>query len=182
MTSSDPEFSDRRCEFRLLLGMLLVLVLLFSLPSRLSAQNSAALGLTVKIEIRLKLEVNTTFLSFTRSSSSGVPQIIPANEGPFNLVVKTNCNLSLTASVWALANSDLVDISTGYSIEVERVSWQAEGDGFFPGQLSKSTPVLIARFRRPGEYSGSLNFFFAEDPNLAPGTYQTVVTILVEGI
>lgn len=182
MTTLDPELSGRRGEFSLLFGMLGVLLLLFSLPSRLFGQNSAAVGLTVKIEIRFKLEVNTTFLSFTRSFSSRVPQVILANEGPFNLVVKTNCNPSLTTSVWALANSDLVDSSTGYSIEVERISWQAKGDGFYPGQLSKSTPVLIARFRGPGEYSGSLDFFFAEDPNLAPGTYQTLVTILVEGI
>ncbi|MCR4395120.1 MAG: hypothetical protein NUW07_00120 [Candidatus Saccharicenans sp.] len=164
---------------------LLFLLVLFScslVAGQLLAQSQASLGVTVQVARRFKIEVSTSLVSFTRSSSSGLPQTIPANEGSFELTIKTNNDPGSSTNVWLLASSDLLDNSTGYTIPVERISWTAQGNGFYPGHLVKATPVLVARFVQPGSFTGQLYFFFAEDPNFAPGNYQTTVTILVEGV
>lgn len=148
----------------------------------LFSQNTAALAVTVKVEKRFRLEVNTSFVSFTRASSTGVPQTLSASEGPFEMIIKSNCSSSATTYVWLIASSDLIDSASGFTIPVERIWWDAEGDGFISGRLNKSFPAIAAKFKGPGDYKGQLYFFFDEDPNLAPGTYQTTVTILVEGV
>lgn len=149
---------------------------------QLLAQSTASLGVTVQVARRFRIEISTSQVSFTRSSSTGVPQTIPANEGRFDLTVKTNNDYSSSTNVWFQVSSDLVDSATGYTIPVEKISWQAQGSGFYSGQLSKAAPALVARFTGPGSFTGYLYFFFAEDPNMAPGAYRTTVTILVEGI
>lgn len=149
---------------------------------QLLAQSTASLGVTVQVARRFRIEISTSQVSFTRSSSTGVPQTIPANEGRFDLTVKTNNDYSSYTNVWFQVSSDLLDSATGYTIPVERISWQAEGSGFYSGQLSKAVPALVARFTGPGSFTGYLYFFFAEDPNMAPGAYRTTVTILVEGV
>lgn len=149
---------------------------------QLLAQSTASLGVTVQVARRFRIEVSTSQVSFTRSSSTGAPQTIPANEGRFDLTVKTNNDYSSYTNVWLQVSSDLVDSATGYTIPVEKISWQAEGSGFYSGQLSKAAPALVARFTGPGSFTGYLYFFFAEDPNMAPGAYRTTVTILVEGV
>ncbi len=161
-------------------ALTVLLVIALALP--IFSQNTGTLSVTVKIEKRFRLEVSTSFVSFSRLSSSGFPQTIPANEGPFEIKIKSNCSSSATTNVWFIAPTDLVDGSTGFIIPVERIWWQAEGDGFFPGRLNKSSPVIVARFKGPGDYWGKLQFNFDEDPELAPGVYQTVITILVEGV
>lgn len=161
-----------------LLGLLCSVLM----AGQLLAQNLASLGVTVQIARRIKIEISTSLVSFTRSSSSGQPQMIQANEGVFELTIKSNNDRGSSTSIWFQAYSDLLDSSTGYTIPVERISWKAEGNGFYPGNLSKATPVLVARFDGPGSFTGQLYFFFSEDPNLAPGSYQTTVTILAEGI
>ena len=150
--------------------------------AQLLAQRAANLGVTVLVARRFRLELNTSQVSFTRSSSTGVPQTIPANEGRFEVTVKTNNDYNSSTNVWFLVSSDLLDSSTGYTIPAERISWQAEGSNFYGGQLSKASPVLVARFAGPGSFTGYLYFFFAEDPSMAPGSYRTTVTVLVEGV
>lgn len=149
---------------------------------QLLAQSTASLRVTVQVARRFRIEISTSQVSFTRSSSTGVPQTIPANEGRFDLTIKTNNDYSSSTNVWFQVSSDLVDSATGYTIPVERISWQAQGSGFYSGQLSKAAPALVARFTGPGSFTGYLYFFFAEDPNMAPGAYRTTVTILVEGV
>ena len=158
------------------------LFLLLILMKSLFAQSTATLSLSVSVERRSKIEINTSFISFTRTSSRGVPQMIPANEGSFELRVKVTANYNSTVNVWLVASADLIDSSTGYTIPVETISWEANGSGFYSGQLSKSAPALVARRSGSGSLSGGLNFIFAEDPNFAPGTYQATVTILIEGV
>ncbi|HAR36547.1 MAG TPA: hypothetical protein DCR87_06560 [Acidobacteria bacterium] len=170
---------ERTSRWRLPLLMLLCSGLV---AGQLLAQSLASLGVTVQVARRFKIEVSTSLVSFSRSSSSGQPQTIPANEGSFELTIKTNNDPGSSTNVWLQASSDLLDNSTGYTIPVERISWTAQGNGFYPGHLVKAAPVLVARFDGPGSFTGQLYFFFAEDPGLAPGSYQTTVTILVEGV
>ncbi|MGB4703758.1 MAG: hypothetical protein WBI18_01585 [Candidatus Saccharicenans sp.] len=167
---------------RIKIKSLFTILLVMFLVRPLFCQNTATLAVKVKVEKRFRLEVSTSFISFSRVSSSGFPQTIPANEGPFEMKIKTNCTSSTTTNVWLIAQSDLVDGSTGFTIPVERIWWEAEGLGFYPGRLNKVFPVILARLKGPGEYSGKLSFNFDEDPGLAPGVYNTTVTILVEGV
>lgn len=147
------------------------------------AVDNATLSLTVTVERRFKLEVSTNFVSFTRTTFSSTSQRIPANEGAMELTVKLASNYNSTVNVWLIASSDLQDSSSGYTIPVETLSWEGQGTGFYSGQLSKAAPVLAARLSGSGVFKGSLYFYFADDPkNFAPGTYQTKVTILVEGV
>lgn len=158
------------------------LCLLFLFLNYLLAQNTAHLDLRVYIEKRCKLEISSSLISFIRTSSEGKPQILPANENPVALTIKTNLPPNAQANVWFIAHSDLVDSSTGYVIKVETISWEARGEGFFSGSLSKLSPSLVAKISGAGQFKGILNFFFAEDPNFAPGNYQTIVTLLVEAL
>lgn len=146
------------------------------------AQNTATVSLTAKVEKRTRIEINTGFISFTVASQTRGPQRIPASEGSFELTVKMTSNYNSTVNIWLLASYDLTDSSTGYTIPIETISWQASGSGFYSGQLSKSAPALVAKRLGSGTLRGTLNFFFAEDPNFAPGTYQATVTILIEGV
>lgn len=145
-------------------------------------QSMANLKLTVMIEKRAKLELSFSFISFTRSSSSGMPQMIPANEGPLDVTIKTNYNDASELNLWVQALSDLVDSSTGYTIPVEMISWKGEGEGFLPGNMSKLAPVLVARLKGSGSFKGRLHFFFAEDPSFAPGSYRSSAVFLAEGV
>lgn len=156
--------------------------LLFLFFNLLIAQNTANLDLQVYIEKRCKIELSSSLISFLRTSTQGKPQIIPANENPVEVAIKTNLPPGAEANVWFVASSDLVDSSTGYTINVETLSWEAQGNGFFSGHLSKLSPCLVAKINGAGEFKGLLNFFFAEDPNFVPGTYQTIVTLLVEAL
>ncbi|MCX7973931.1 MAG: hypothetical protein N3B16_05455 [Candidatus Aminicenantes bacterium] len=148
----------------------------------LLAQNTAYLNFTVRIEKRFKVIMSTNFISFVRTSTQGKPQLIPANENPVEMTIKTNLPQGAKAKAWFIAASDLIDYSTGYTIKIETISWEAKGNGFFSGHLSKSSPVLLALISGAGEIKGILNFLFAEDPNFAPGTYQSQVTLLVEAL
>jgi hypothetical protein len=165
-----------------ILTIFISLFLFVLLMKPVLAQNTATLSLTATVEKRTKIEINTGFISFTRASSIGEPQRIPASEGSFELTVKMASNYNSTVNIWLLASYDLTDSSTGYTIPIETISWEANGSGFYSGQLSKSAPALVARRLGPGTLRGTLDFIFAEDPNFAPGSYQATVTILVEGV
>jgi len=168
----------KRPFFFLLLMFLVLLKLLF--PQEI---ETATLSLTATVEKRCKIEINSSWLSFSRTSWSGQSQVIPGNEGAFELSIKMTSNYGSTVKVWLVASSDLRDNSTGYTIPVETISWTAEGTGLYPGQLSKAAPALVARISGSGVFKGSLYFNFADDPkNFAPGNYQATVTILVTGI
>ncbi len=175
---------EKRKLSSLLSPLLFFFFILFFFFSYLLAQreSTATLNLRVFIEKRCKIEISSSLISFVRTSTQGNPQIIPANENPVEVAIKTNLPKGAEARVWFLATSDLVDNSAGYTIEVETISWEAKGDGFFSGQLSKSSPSLLARIGGAGKIKGLLNFFFAEDPNFAPGNYQTTVTLFVEAL
>lgn len=152
-------------------------------PVLSQAVDTGTLSLTATVERRCKIEINSSWLSFSRTSWSDQPQQIPANEGAFELVIKLTSNYNSTVNVWLMASSDFQDSSTGYTIPIETISWKAQGAGFYSGQLNKTSPVLVARLSGSGVFKGSLYFNFADDPkNFAPGTYQTTVTILVEGV
>lgn len=169
--------------FLLLLSSLFIV--LGFLPESLFSQASdnATLSLTAYVSARCKIEVNTSIISFTRSTWTGQPQTIAANEGPFTLTIKMTSNSGSTVNVWLVASSDLKDASTGYTIPIGTISWTAQGAGFCAGQLNNASPVLAARLSGSGIFKGSLNFSFADDPkNFAPGNYQATVTILVTGI
>ncbi|MCX8160710.1 MAG: hypothetical protein N3G18_07245 [Candidatus Saccharicenans sp.] len=181
MRRTEQPFRKENRADRKLVGFLLLAWVGLAL-GQLLAQSTASLGVTVLVARRFRIEVSTSQVSFTRSSSTGVPQTIPANEGRFDLTIKTNNDYSSRTNVWFQVSSDLLDSSTGYTIPIERISWQAQGSGFYSGQLRKASPVLVARFTGPGSFTGYLYFFFAEDPSLAPGAYRTTVTILVEGV
>lgn len=161
---------------------MLRLFLFFLFFNFLFSQNTAYLDLRVYIEKRCKLEISSSLISFIRTSSEGKPQILPANENPVALAIKTNLPPNAQANVWFIAHSDLVDSSTGYVIKVETISWEAQGEGFLSGSLSKLSPSLVAKINGAGEFKGILHFFFAEDPHYAPGNYQTIVTLLVEAL
>lgn len=172
-----PLLWGRKINFALISSFLLFLF--FHL---LLAQTTTTLDLRVYIEKRCKIEISSSLISFIRTSTQGKPQILPANENPVELAIKTNLPPRAEANVWFMAGSDLVDSSTGYIIKVETISWEAKGDGFFSGYLSKLSPSLVAKIKGAGEFKGILNFFFAEDPNFAPGTYQTIVTLILEAL
>ncbi len=157
-------------------------LLLFLFFNLLLAQDTATLSLRVYIEKRCKIEIGSSLISFIRTSTQGKPQILPANENPVEVVLKTNLPVNAEARVWVIASSDLRDNSTGYLIAVETISWEAEGEGFFSGHLSKSSPSPLASIMGAGQFKGILNFFFSEDPNFAPGIYQTTVTLIVEAL
>ncbi|MGB9765186.1 MAG: hypothetical protein ACPLZD_07530 [Candidatus Saccharicenans sp.] len=147
------------------------------------ASDNATLSLTVTVAARYKIEVSNSVISFTRSSWSGQTQAIPANEGPFSLSIKMTSNYGSKVNVWLVANSDLKDLTTGYTIPIGSISWTAQGLGFYSGQLSKISPALVAGLSGSGIFNGTLSFAFADDPmNFAPGSYQATVTILVAGI
>jgi len=163
---------------------LFVFPLLTLFPAQLFSQSDQALlNLSVTIPVRFNLEISNSQVSFTRTGPVTQPQAIPANEGVFSLTLKIAGSQTANVNIWLVANSDLRDESTGYTIPVETISWKAEGPGFFAGQLSKASPALVAKISGSGIFKGNLYFSFADNPQLyAPGNYQTVVTLLAEAI
>lgn len=170
-----------RAFYTVLLSFLALSV--FSPAALFSQSDEAPLNLSVIVPVRFNLEVSSSLISFTRAGLVTESQLIPANEGPIKLVLKIIGSQSANINIWLVASSDLRDQSTGYTIPVEAISWKAEGTGFYDGRLSKSAPALVARLSGSGIFTGNLYFYFDDDPKtFAPGTYQTVVTLVAGAI
>ncbi|MBC7363002.1 MAG: hypothetical protein H5U07_00480 [Candidatus Aminicenantes bacterium] len=177
-------FLEGRVRNSRVFSVLFIFFLITFCAEALYAQSDEALlNLSVTIPMRFKLEISNSQVSFTRAGLVTEPQAIPADEGVFTLTLKIVGNQTLNVNIWLVANSDLRDESTGYTIPVETISWRAQGPGFSDGQLSKVTPALVAKISSSGIFRGNLYFFFADNPQLfVPGNYQTVVTLLAEAI
>ncbi|MGB9862681.1 MAG: hypothetical protein ACPLPQ_02615 [Candidatus Saccharicenans sp.] len=170
-----------RAFYTVLLSFLALTV--FSPVALFSQSDEAPLNLSVIVPVRFNLEISSPFVSFTRAGLVTERQLIPANEGPMKLDLKIIGSQSANINIWLVASSDLRDQNTGYTIPVEAISWKAEGTGFYDGRLSKSAPALVARLSGSGSFTGNLYFYFDDDPKTyAPGTYQTVVTLVAGAI
>lgn len=170
-----------RAFYTLILSFLALMI--FSPAALFSQSDEAPLNLSVIVPVRFNLEVSSSLVSFTRAGLVTERQLIPANEGPIKLVLKIIGSQSANINIWLAASSDLRDQSTGYTIPVEAISWKAEGTGFYDGRLSKSASALVAKVSGSGIFTGNLYFYFDDDPKtFAPGTYQTVVTLVAGAI
>ncbi len=158
-------------------------LLIFSPSSLYSQSDEAQLNLLVDVPVRINVNISSSIVSFTRSGPVTEPQLIPSNEGVFKVTIKVTGKKKMTVNVWLTASSDFSDQSTGFTIPVETISWKAEGNNFYDGQLKKQVPVLMAKISGSGIYTGGLYFNFADDPrHFAPGNYQTTVILLAEAI
>jgi len=146
----------------------------------LSGQEYQDMRINATIETRCKIELSTNFVSFTRSGQP-TGALIPQNEPPVVVTVKTTTRRAVRIYARIVVTGDLTDPNSGATIPAEAISWTASGSGFNSGSLSKATPQQIGDWNRSGIYQGTLTFNFQDNTSYYPGTYILVVTVTVSG-
>ena len=148
------------------------------------AQTTSTLNVNAAVSSRLKLELSSNTVTFTRVANPIGGPVIGQNEVPIRVTVKATTSRFLvwpqTFRLRIQAVGTLLDSSTGTTIPVGAISWTSTGSGFVSGgTLAPDTDVLLGTWNASGNYQGTITFSFKDDPNYAPGVYRLVVTLSV---
>lgn len=129
-----------------------------------------------QIESRCKLALSTNFVSFTRVSPD-VESLIPQNEFPLEVTVKTTLRQGERVYLRIRAEGDLIDHKTGQKIDASNISWKVSGMGYSDASMSSTSPKALGVWGRSGIWRGTITFYLKNRLEYAPGTYHLVVTI-----
>jgi hypothetical protein len=121
----------------------------------------------------VKLIVETNTVTFPNMNPDELKQI-PALQGDIKVTVKARTGSSSPVTLNLIAEGDL--ISGPDTIPVQNVIWQASGQGFLSGTLSKSTVQTAGSWTGSGIREGIFRYYLNNSRNYQKGEYQVTVT------
>lgn len=131
-----------------------------------------------QVESRCKLALSTNFVSFTRVSPD-VERLIPQNESPLEVIVKTTPRQGERIYLRIRAEGDLIDHKTGQKIDANNISWKVTGMGYRDASMSSTKSKTLGIWGRAGIWRGTIKFYLRNRLDYAPGTYHLIVTMSV---
>lgn len=158
--------------------VLLLGIVILALISGGSTQVQRDIQLNARVDSRCKIELSSHTVSFTRVRPD-VERLIPQNEVPLRIIVKTTTRPGEKVYLRIKAEEDLVDSETGYSIEAKNISWECSGKGFKKGNLSTRFPQKVGHWNKSGVWKGTLTFYLKNRRDYAPGIYRVRVNLSV---
>jgi hypothetical protein len=121
----------------------------------------------------------TATINFPDSDPDTLPSI-PSNPASLAVVAKAKTGSASVVTLKVLANGDLTStVPTAETIPIGNVTWTATGTGFSPGTMNKGTAQTCGSWTGSGKYTGSYNYFLANNWNYPVGTFtQTAIYTL----
>jgi len=162
---------DRRKLFTFL-SLTLVIWLIISGTS-MAAMDTKTLVIKARVGKVVKLIVDTNTVTFPNKNPDELKQI-PALQGDIKVTVKARTGSSSPVTLNLIAEGDL--ISGPDTIPVQNVIWQASGQGFLSGTLSKSTVQTAGSWIGSGIREGIFRYSLNNSRNYQKGEYQVTVT------
>jgi hypothetical protein len=141
-----------------------------------AATDTKSVVIKVKIEKTAKLIVDTNTITFSNMDPDEVKQV-PALQNDIKVTVKARTGSTSPVNLNVIADGDLV--SGPDTIPVQNVIWQASGEGFLSGVLSKSAVQTAGSWKGSGVRESLLRFYLNNSWNYQKGEYQVTVTYIL---
>lgn len=138
-----------------------------------ASTDTKSIVIKAKIEKMAKLIVDTNQIIFPNMDPDEVKQV-PALQNDVKVTVKARTGSTSPVNLNVIADGDLV--SGPDIIPVQNVIWQASGQGFLSGTLSKSTVQTAGSWKGSGIREGLLRYFLNNSWNFQKGEYKVTIT------
>ena len=126
-----------------------------------------------KIEKVAKLIVDANTITFPSMDPDETKQI-PAIQNDIKVIVKVRTGSTSPVDLNIIADGDLASGSD--TIPVQNVIWQASGQGFMSGTLSKSAVQTAGSWKGSGVREGVFRYYLNNSWNYQRGEYQVTIT------
>jgi hypothetical protein len=156
--------------------VLVISFLLLSSHLSVAATDTKPLVIKAKIDKVVKLIVDTNTLVFPNMDPDEVKQV-PALQNDIRVTVKARTGSTSPVNLNVVADGDLVSGSD--TIPVQNVTWQASGQGFSSGTLSKSAVQTAGVWKGSGVREGVFRYYLANGWNYQKGEYLVTVTYIL---
>jgi hypothetical protein len=138
-----------------------------------ASTDTKSIIIKAKIDKVAKLIVDTNLITFPNMDPDEVKQI-PALQNDVKVTVKARTGSTSPVNLNIIADGDLVSGSD--IIPVQNVMWQASGQGFLGGTLSKSTVQTAGSWKGSGIREGLFRYYLNNNWNYQRGEYQVTIT------
>lgn len=138
-----------------------------------AATDTKSIVIKVKIEKVAKVIVDTNTITFPNMDPDETRQV-PAIQKDIKVIVKVRTGSTSPVNLNIIADGDLASESD--MIPVQNVIWQASGQGFMSGTLSKSTVQTAGSWKSSGAREGVFRYYLNNSWNYQRGEYQATVT------
>ena len=156
-----------------MLVAILISVLFITSGMSIASTDTKSIVIKARIDKVAKLIVDTNLITFPNMDPDEVKQI-PALQNDVKVTVKARTGSSSPVNLNIIADGDLV--SGPDIIPVQNVIWQASGQGFLGGTLSKSTVQTAGSWRGSGIREGFFRYYLNNNWNYQKGEYQVTIT------
>ncbi|HUL31800.1 MAG TPA: hypothetical protein VLZ03_15230 [Thermodesulfobacteriota bacterium] len=159
---------------RILAIVALIILISFILPDGMMAStDTKTLVIKANIGKVVKLIVDTNTITFPNIDPDKMRQV-PALQGDIKVTVKARTGSTSLVTLNVIADGDLM--SGPDIIPIQNVVWQASGEGFSGGTLSKSTLQTAGAWKGSGIREGVFRYFLNNSWNYRKAEYQVTVT------
>jgi hypothetical protein len=157
------------------LGTIALMVSMSMVASGISiaATDTKSIVIKAKVEKVAKVIIDTNTITFPNMDPDEVKQV-PALQNDIKVTVKARTGSTSPVNLHVIADGDLV--SGPDTIPVQNVIWQASGQGFLSGILSKSTVQTAGSWKGSGVREGVFRFYLNNSWNYQKGEYRVTVT------
>ena len=152
---------------------LIILVWLILPDVLVASTDTRTLVIKAFVGKAAKLTVDTNTITFPNRDSDEMKQI-PSVQGDIKVTVKARTGSTSPVNLHIIADGDLV--SGTDAIPVQNVIWQASGQGFLSGTLSKSNVQTAGSWRGSGIREGVFRYYLKNSSNYQNGEYQVTIT------
>ena len=142
----------------------------------MAASDTKSVVIKAKIEKVAKLIVDTNSITFPNMDPDEVKQV-PALQNDIKVTVKARTGSTSLVNLNIVADGDLA--SGPDTIPVQNVAWQASGQGFLSGTLSKSTIQTAGSWTGSGVREGVFRYYLNNSWNYQKGEYLVIVTYIL---
>jgi hypothetical protein len=151
----------------------ILLILLISSGISIAASDTKSLVIKANVGKVAKLIVETNTITFPNMDPDETKQV-PALENDIKLTVKARTGSTSPVTLNIIADGDIV--SGPDTIPIQNVTWQASGQGFLSGTMSKTTSQTAGSWTGGGIREGIFRYYLNNSWNYATGVYQATIT------
>jgi hypothetical protein len=138
-----------------------------------AATDTKSMVMKAKVEKVAKVIVDTNTITFPNTDPDETRQV-PGIPNDIKVIVKVRTGSTSPVNLNIIADGDLASGSD--TIPVQNVVWQASGQGFMSGTLSKSTVQAAGSWKGSGVREGVFRYYLNDSWIYQKGEYQVTVT------
>lgn len=157
----------------LILVVIMIPIIFISYGISLASTDTKSIVIKAKIEKVAKLIVDTNSIIFPNQDPDEM-KLIPSVQNDIKVTVKARTGSSSPVNLNIVADGDLV--SGTDVIPIQNVNWQASGQGFIGGTLSKSKVQTAGSWIGSGIREGAFRYYLNNSWNYQKGEYQVTIT------